>query len=57
MTKDYFKRLTSVNYTSWDLNAKECVIIKPSKKRKLKKMFNRTARHKDKNFLKKCLDK
>ena len=55
MTKDYLKRLTVINYTIWDLNCRDVVPHNKSRN-KLEKKFKRTARRKDKNFLKKALD-
>ncbi len=55
MTKDYFKRLTAVNYTAWDLNCRSIVPHNKARNR-TEKMFKRNARRKDKLFLKKTLD-
>ena len=54
MTKDYFKRLTAVNYTAWDLNCRSIVPHNKARNR-TEKMFKRNARRKDKLFLKKHL--
>lgn len=55
MTKDYFKRLTVVNYTSWDLNCRSIVSHTQSRNRTERKI-KRAARRKDKLFLKKSID-
>ena len=55
MTKDYFKRLTVVRYTSWDLNCRSTVPHNKARN-KTEKMIKRCARRKDKEFLKKILD-
>lgn len=54
MTKDYFKRLTTKNMTAWDLNCRS-ILPHDTKKNTLEKHFRRTARRKDKLFLKKVL--
>lgn len=54
MTKDYFKRLTVKNMTAWDLNCRS-ILPHNSRKNKLEKRFRRTARRKDKLFLKEIL--
>ena len=54
MTKDYFKRLTVVKYTSWDLNCRSVVPHTPARN-KTEKMIKRNARRTDKTFLKKIL--
>lgn len=54
MTKDYFKRLTVKNMTAWDLNCRR-LFPHNAKKNALEKRFRRTARRKDKLFLKKVL--
>ena len=53
--KDYFKRLTVVRYTSWDLNCRSIVPHNKGRNR-LERMFKRYARRKDKQNLKKLLD-
>lgn len=55
MCKDYFKRLTTVEYTAWDLN---CHTIVPHTKNrnKTEKIIRRNARRKDKIFLKMGVD-
>ena len=55
MCKDYFKRLTVVRYTAWDLNC--CEVVPHTKSRnKTEKAIRRNARRKDKEFLKKGID-
>ena len=54
MTKDYFKRLTVIEYTSWDLNCRNVVRHTPIRN-KFEKTIKRRARRKDKLFLKKFL--
>ena len=54
MTKDYFKRLTVIEYTSWDLNCRNVVRHTPTRN-KFEKTIKRRARRKDKLFLKKFL--
>lgn len=54
MTKDYFKRLTVKNMTAWDLNCRQ-ILPHNANKNALEKRFRRTARRKDKLFLKKVL--
>ena len=54
MTKDYFKRLTAVEYTAWDLNCRKVVEHTPTRN-KFEKIIKRHARRKDKLFLKKFL--
>lgn len=54
MTRDYFKRLTAVNYTAWDLNCRRVVKHTPTRN-KFEKTIKRHARRKDKLFLKKFL--
>ena len=54
MTKDYFKRLTVIEYTSWDLNCRNVVRHTPTRN-KFEKTIKRHARRKDKLFLKKFL--
>lgn len=55
MTKDYFKRLTTIEFTAWDLN---CRFVVPHNKRrnKLERILKRRARRRDKKNLKKVLD-
>lgn len=55
MTKDYLKRLNTVNYTEWDLNCRE-VVHHTKGRNRLERMFRRLARRKDKKNLKKVLD-
>lgn len=55
MTKDYFKRLTVVEYTAYDLNCR-AVVPHTKNRNKTEKIIKRKARRKDKNFLK-TLDK
>ena len=55
MTKDYFKRLTVVDYTCWDLNCRS-VIIHTVTRNKTETKIKRKARRKDKENLKKVLD-
>ncbi len=55
MTKDYFKRLNVVRYTSWDLNCRSIVPHNKSRNQ-LERRFRRYARRKDKENLKKMLD-
>ena len=55
MTKDYFKRLTFVEYTAWDLNCRS-IIPHTKARNKTEKIIKRKARRKDKNNLKKMLD-
>ncbi len=52
MTKDYFKRLTVRDLTSWDLNCRHVVYHTPSRN-KLEKRFRRKARRVAK-FLLRC---
>lgn len=54
MTKDYFKRLTVVKYTSWDLNCRSIIPHTPARN-KTEKIIKRNARRADKKFLKKIL--
>ena len=56
MTKDYFKRLTAVNYTSWDLNCRS-IVPHTKARNKMERTIKRAARRKDKLFLKKVLDR
>lgn len=55
MCKDYFKRLTVVRYTSWDLNCRTIVPHTTSRNR-TEKSIRRNARRKDKMFLKMGVD-
>lgn len=55
MTKDYFKRLNVVHYTSWDLNCRSVIPHNKSHNR-LERKFRRYARRKDKENLKKILN-
>lgn len=52
MTKDYFKRLTTVDITSWDLNCREYVYHTPNRN-KLEKKIRRKARRLAKLLLRK----
>lgn len=54
MTKDYWKRLTAVNYTAWDLNCRSVVPHAPARNR-TETVIKRKARRKDKISLKKYL--
>lgn len=56
MTNDYFKRLTAPQYTVWDLNCRS-VVPHNKARNKTEKMIKRSARRKDKIFLKKTLDR
>lgn len=56
MTKDYWKRLTAIQYTSWDLNCRQYVIHTPARNR-TETIIKRCARRKDKEILKKILAK
>ncbi len=55
MCKDYFKRLTVVRYTAWDLNCRE-VVPHTKSRNKTERAIRRQARRKDKEFLKKGVD-
>lgn len=55
MCKDYFKRLTVVRYTAWDLNCRE-VVHHSENRNKIEKAIRRHARRKDKEFLKRGVD-
>jgi len=55
MTKDYFKRLTAVDITAWDLNCRHVVYHSPARNR-LEKQFRRKARRIAKLLLKKELE-
>ena len=51
MCKDYFNRLTIVEYTAWDLNCR--TIVPHTKNRnKTERKIRKAARRKDKIFLK-----
>lgn len=49
---DAFKRETVKNFTAWDINAK-CVQRKAGERKALATMFNRVARRKNKQELRK----
>lgn len=55
MTKDYFKRLSVIDYTAWDLNCRTIVPHTPHKN-KMERIIKRKVRRGDKLFLKKVLD-
>ena len=55
MTKDYFKRLTVVRYTAWDLNCRS-IVPHTKARNKTETIIRRNARRRDKIFLKKMLD-
>ena len=55
MTKDYFKRLTAVDITAWDLNCRHVVYHSPARNR-LEKQFRRKARRVAKMLLRKELE-
>ena len=55
MTKDFFKRLTVVEYTAWDLNCRS-IVPHTKSRNKTEKIIRRKARRKDRIFLK-VLDK
>lgn len=55
MTKDYFKRLTAVDLTSWDLNCRNYVYHTPARNR-FEKRLRRKARRIAKLLLKKELE-
>ena len=55
MTRDYFKRATTKDYTAWDLNCPEVVRHTVARNR-FEKIMKRKARRADKKFLKKVLD-
>jgi hypothetical protein len=55
MTKDYFKRLSAIDYTAWDLNCRTIVPHTP-RKNKTERIIKRKVRRGDKLFLKKVLD-
>jgi hypothetical protein len=54
MTKNYWKRLTAIYYTSWDLNCRS-VVPHTIRRNKKEKRIKRMARRKDKEILKKYL--
>lgn len=56
MTKDYFKRLTTNDLTSWDLNCRHVVYHTPSRN-KLEKRFRRKARRIAKFLLRREMQK
>lgn len=56
MTKDYFKRLTTKDLTSWDLNCRHVVYHTPSRN-KLEKKIRRKARRIAKILLRNELQK
>lgn len=55
MNKDYFKRLTIVQYTAWDLNCRS-IVPHTASRNKTERIIRRQARRKDKQNLKKMLD-
>lgn len=55
MTRDYFKRTTTKDYTYSDLNCRHIVRHTIARNR-LEKIMKRKARRIDKKFLKKVLD-
>ena len=55
MTKDYFKRLTEVRYTSWDLNCRKVIIHTPARNR-TETAIRRHARRTDKMHLRRFQD-
>lgn len=55
MTKDYFKRLTAVDLTSWDLNCRNYVYHTPARNR-FEKRLRRKARRLAKMILKKEIE-
>lgn len=55
MCKDYFKRLTTVRYTSWDLNCRSVVSHTPARNR-TEKMIRRHGRRIDRIFLRQGVD-
>jgi hypothetical protein len=55
MTKDYFKRLTAVDMTSWDLNCRNYVYHTPARNH-FEKRLRRKARRIAKLLLKKELE-
>lgn len=56
MTKNYWKRLTAVDYTAWDLNCRTIVPHTVSRNR-TETIIKRKARRKDKKKFKKLLDR
>lgn len=54
MTKNYWKRLTAVDYTAWDLNCRTIVPHTVSRNR-TETIIKRKARRKDKKNLKNYL--
>lgn len=55
MTKDYFKYLTTADYTAWDLNCRS-IIPHTKARNKTEKIIKRKARRKDKKFLEQLLN-
>ena len=55
MTKDYFKRLTAVDLTSWDLNCRNYVYHTPARNN-FEKKLRRKARRLAKMILKKEIE-
>lgn len=55
MTKDYFKRLTTEEYTAWDLNCRR-VVCHTIHRNRTERMIRRQARRKDKLFVKNGVD-
>lgn len=55
MTRDYFKRLTVVDLTSWDLNCRKYVYHTPARNR-FEKKIRRKARRLAKMILRKELN-
>lgn len=54
MTKDYFKRLSTIDYTVYDLNCRT-IVPHTSAKNKMERLIKRKARRGDKISLKKHL--
>lgn len=54
MTKDYWKRLTAIDYTAWDLNCRT-IIPHTINRNKTETIIKRKARRKDKKNLKNYL--
>ena len=55
MCKDYFKRLTVVEYTAWDLNCR-WIVPHTKERNRTEKSIRRKARRKDRIFLKMGVD-
>lgn len=55
MTKDYFKRLTVIRYTAWDLNCRMFIPHTPARNR-TENAIRKHARRKDKEFLRRGID-